>query len=518
MAKLFIAQAVMTATYIYSLSCVGERLAMTMREDLFASILRQDVAFYDAHKSGEIMSRLTTDIQEFKSSFKQVISMGLRSMAQTVGSTISLYMISPEMTGATLLVLPAVIGVGTFLGAYLRSMSKEAQKQTAKASGVADECVSNIRTVRAFAMEDEEVYRYKKELDAARRLNERLGLGIGLFQGGVNLFLNGVVLGTLYYGGYLLSNQQVTPGDLMSFLVATQTIQRSLGQMSLLFGQMIKGMSAGGRVLEYTAMKPSIPMKGGDTIPFHSLFGDIEFQNVDFRYPTRPDQKILSNFSIKIPAGQMVALVGSSGGGKSTIAALVERFYDCDSGQITLDGKNLKTLDPSWLRGRAIGYISQEPVLFANSILENIRYGRPSATNEEVIEAAKAANAHTFISGFPSGYSTILGERGVTLSGGQRQRIAIARAIVKQPSILILDEATSALDAESEKIVQEALDNVCKGKTVLVIAHRLSTIRHANMIAVISGGKVVETGTHDQLKNKKEGIYSYLIRQQETAT
>ena len=263
---------------------------------------------------------------------------------------------------------------------------------------------------------------------------------------------------------------------------------------------------------------PSIPMKGGDTIPFHSLFGDIEFHNVDFRYPTRPDQKILSNFSIKIPAGQMVALVGSSGGGKSTIAALVERFYDCDSGQITLDGKNLKTLDPSWLRGRAIGYISQEPVLFANSILENIRYGRPSATNEEVIEAAKAANAHTFISGFPSGYSTILGERGVTLSGGQRQRIAIARAIVKQPSILILDEATSALDAESEKIVQEALDNVCKGKTVLVIAHRLSTIRHANMIAVISGGKVVETGTHDQLKNKKEGIYSYLIRQQETAT
>jgi len=222
----------------------------------------------------------------------------------------------------------------------------------------------------------------------------------------------------------------------------------------------------------------------------------------------------LNQLNLHVPGGKIVALVGASGGGKSTIAALLERFYDVNDGAITVDRANIKSLDPEWLRGRCIGFINQEPVLFASSILENIRYGRPEASDFEVYEAAEAANAHAFIQKFPNGYQTIVGERGVTVSGGQKQRIAIARALLKNPSILILDEATSALDAESEKIVQEALDNVCKGRTVLVIAHRLSTIKNADMIAVIADGKVAELGTHSQLK-KLGGIYSQLIRQQE---
>jgi len=515
MAKLYLGQAALTFAYIYSLSCVGERIAVSMRKDLFSSIVRQDIAFFDEHKSGEIVSRLTSDIQEFKSNFKQCISMGLRSMSQVAGSAVVLCLISPEMATATLIGMPVVIACGTFFGSLLRKLSRKAQAQGAKATACGEECISNIRTVRAFAMEDIEMEMYANELEKSRQYSEQLGLGIGIFQAGVNLFLNGVVLGTLYYGGYLMSVQKLTPGDLMSFLVATQTIQRSLSQLSLVFGQAIRGFSAGSRVFEYINAEPSIPLEGGKKIPFYSLFGDIEFKNVTFTYPSRPDQIVLDNLSLKIPAGHMVALVGSSGGGKSTVAALLERFYDCDEGGVYIDGHDIRSLDPKWLRGQAIGYISQEPVLFATSILENIRYGRPEATDQEVIEASQAANADSFIKGFPEGYATVLGERGVTLSGGQKQRVAIARALVKNPSLLVLDEATSALDAESEKVVQEALDTVCRGRTVLVIAHRLSTVKNADLIAVIAKGKIAELGTHQQLKQRSDGIYSYLIKQQE---
>lgn len=222
-------------------------------------------------------------------------------------------------------------------------------------------------------------------------------------------------------------------------------------------------------------MEPTIPLHGGDKIPFHSLFGQVEFRNVHFSYPTRREQQVLNDFNLTLPAGKVVALVGSSGGGKSTVAALLERFYDVDGGSVTIDGRDIRSLDPTWLRGRAIGYINQEPILFATSIMENIRYGRPGATDQECIEAARLANADDFIRKFPNAYGTVVGERGVTISGGQKQRIAIARALLKNPSILILDEATSALDAESERLVQEALEKVSVGRTTIVVAHRLST-------------------------------------------
>lgn len=389
-----------------------------------------------------------------------------------------------------------------------------AQAQISRSTAVCDEALSNIRTVRAFAMEEQEVELYTNELEKARVMQENLGTGIGLFQGGANLFLNGVVLGTVGLGGSLISTGQIKAGDLMAFLVATQTIQRSLAQLSLLFGQYVRGTSAGARVFEFCNLTPSIPLHGGKKIPFHSLFGDVEFRNVQFSYPTRADQIILNDFNLKLPAGKVVALVGSSGGGKSTIAALLERFYDVQGGSITIDGYDIRSLDPTWLRGRAIGFINQEPILFATSIMENIRYGKPSATDEEVREVARLANADGFIQKFPQSYQTVVGERGVTISGGQKQRIAIARAILKNPSILILDEATSALDAESEKVVQEALNKVAAGRTVLIVAHRLSTIQNADIIAVVANGTIAEVGTHQTLMNQR-GHYYRLIRQQQ---
>ncbi|XP_034374922.1 mitochondrial potassium channel ATP-binding subunit isoform X5 [Arvicanthis niloticus] len=384
-------QGLLTFGYLVLLSHIGERMATDMRQALFSSLLRQDIAFFDAKKTGQLVSRLTTDVQEFKSSFKLVISQGLRSCTQVIGSLVSLSMLSPRLTLILAIVTPALMGVGTLMGSGLRKLSRQCQEQIARATGVADEALGNVRTVRAFAMEKREEERYQAELESCRCKAEELGRGIALFQGLSNIAFNCMVLGTLFIGGSLVAGQQLKGGDLMSFLVASQTVQRSMASLSVLFGQ--------------------------------------------------------------------------------------------------------------------------EPVLFATTIMENIRFGKLDASDEEVYTAAREANAHGFISSFPDGYSTVIGERGTTLSGGQKQRLAIARALVKQPTVLILDEATSALDAESERVVQEALDRASAGRTVLVIAHRLSTVRAAHSIIVMANGQVCEAGTHEELL-KKGGLYAELIRRQ----
>ncbi|CAL1579470.1 unnamed protein product [Knipowitschia caucasica] len=506
-------QGLLTSGYIVLLSRVGERVAADMRKTLFSSLLRQDVAFFDANKTGQLVNRLTADIQEFKSSFKLVISQGLRSVTQTVGCFISLYLISPKLTGLTVVVLPCLVGGGALIGSLLRKLSRAAQEQVAKATGVADEALGNVRTVKAFAMEDRELQLYALEVDKSCEMNESLGNGIAIFQGMSNVALNCIVLGTIFAGGTLISSNEMSPGDLMSFLVASQTVQRSLASISILFGQVVRGMSSGARVFEYLALQPSIPISVGGRIPFHSLIGRVEFMDVSFSYPTRPGHQVLKKLYLTLPPSKTVAIVGESGGGKSTVASLLERFYDPNSGVVMLDGLDIRTLDLSWLRGQVIGFINQEPVLFGSSIMENIRFGKPEASDAEVVSAAKQANAHGFVTSFPDGYNTVVGERGVTLSGGQKQRIAIARALIKNPSILVLDEATSALDAESERVVQEALDRATRGRTVLIIAHRLSTIQGADLICVMSNGRIVEAGTHVELLSKG-GLYADLIRRQ----
>ncbi|KAM0730109.1 Mitochondrial potassium channel ATP-binding subunit [Formica fusca] len=514
LARMYIAQAFFTFVYIYTLSHVGERIAVSLRQDLFKSIIMQDIEFFDKTRSGEIVSRLTSDIQDFKSSFKTCIAQGLRSLTQIIGCVISVIVISPQLTTLVVFSLPTIIFIGTLLGKSLRKLSMEAQNQVAKSTAVCEEAIQNIRTVRAFAAEEKEAEMFYKEVEHSSELYERLGFGIGFFQAGTNLLLNGILLSTLYFGGHLLSTGELSPGNLMAFLMATQTIQKSLGQLSMLFGTFVRGQSAGARVLQYLDMPPSLMMTGGDIIADKSLAGNIVFQNVKFSYPTRPDHTILKNFNLHIPAGKTVAIVGASGNGKSTVAALLERFYDVDEGSITIGGRDIRSLNSSYLRGNVFGYINQEPTLFATSIMENIRFGRQNATDEEVIEAAKEANAHEFITKFPDGYATEVGERGAQLSGGQKQRVAIARALLKQPSVLILDEATSALDYESERVVQKAIENATRGRTVLVIAHRLSTIKGADVIVVLQRGVIVEMGMHSELI-KRKGAYYTLVNEQE---
>ncbi|XP_053553174.1 mitochondrial potassium channel ATP-binding subunit, partial [Bombina bombina] len=471
----------------------------------------QDVAFFDAHKTGLLVNRLTSDVQEFKSSFKQVISQGLRNLTQTVGCFVSLYYISPKLTGLLLVVMPVLVGAGALIGSFLRRLSRNAQEQVARATGLADEALGNVRTVRAFAMESREVDLYSAEVDKSSQQNEILGVGIAVFQGLSNVALNCIVLGTIFAGGSLMAGNELSAGDLMSFLVASQTVQRSMANMSVLFGQVVRGLSAGGRVFEFMSQEPEIPLTGGKKLS--ALKGEVHFRDISFSYPTRQGHQVLKSFDLHLPPGKTVAIVGQSGGGKSTVAALLERFYDPSCGAVLLDGVDIRTLDPSWMRGEVIGFINQEPVLFGTSIMENIRFGRPDATDTDVFDAAKQANADGFIRSFPEGYGTMLGERGVTLSGGQKQRVAIARALLKDPKILILDEATSALDAESERAVQLALDRATSGRTVLVIAHRLSTIADADIIVVLSKGHVVEQGTHHELL-RKGGLYAELIKRQ----
>ncbi|NWW09673.1 ABCB8 protein, partial [Oreocharis arfaki] len=453
------------------------------------------------------------------------------------GCFVSLYLLSPKLTALLLVALPALVGTGAFLGAFLRSLSRQAQEQVtltraplsyhpqghsvsppsplslqvAKATVVADEALGNVRTVRAFAMEEQQAGLFSAEVDRAGHLSEQLGLGIAAFQGLSNLALNGIVLGTIFVGGSLMAGDELSPGDLMSFLVASQTVQRS-GQGPMV-PPVVRGLSAGARVFELLRLEPPVPLRGGVSIPAHSLLGHICFHRVSFSYPTRPGYPVLQDFSLNLPPCQTVAIVGPSGGGKSTVAALLERFYEPTAGTITLDGHDIASLDPSWLRGQVIGFISQEPVLFGTTIMENIRFGKPGASDAEVYEAARLANADDFIRSFPEGYNTIVGERGTALSGGQKQRIAIARALLKDPAVLILDEATSALDAQAERAVQEALDRAAAGRTVLLIAHRLSTIRGAHLIAVLARGRVAEAGTHEELL-RRGGVYAELIRQQ----
>ncbi|VDM54738.1 unnamed protein product [Angiostrongylus costaricensis] len=510
-------QALLTFCYITFLTILGERMASDLRVKLFSQLVLMDMSFYDSQKTADLSNRLNVDVEEFKSCFKLVIAQGLKTVAQVTGCFLIIIRISPKLTLYTVAVIPLVIGIGTLFGALLRNLSRRAQAQFSAASCVADEAFGNIRTVRACAMEQQESRLFEREVRKACSMQEILGMGIGLFQAASNFFLNGIVLSVLYGGSIFINSGEITPGQLMSFLVTAQTIQRSMSQFSILFGTVIKGWTAGARAFQFANLQPTIRNDDGVCIPYNTLFGEVRFEDVEFAYPTRPEHQVFERLNLTIPAGQVVALCGPSGEGKSTITSLLERFYEPFSGRVLLDDRDLRTLNLEWLRGQVIGLISQEPVLFATTIEENIRYGRPGATHSEVMQAAELANAHEFITAFPDGYNTVVGERGVQLSGGQKQRIAIARALLKDPPILVLDEATSALDSESENLVREALDRAMRGRTVIIIAHRLSTIRNADLICVVKNKKICEQGSHDDLI-KRKGVYYNLIKSQSNAT
>eukprot|EP01128_Nolandella_sp_AFSM9_P010055 TRINITY_DN683_c0_g4_i1.p1 TRINITY_DN683_c0_g4~~TRINITY_DN683_c0_g4_i1.p1 ORF type:complete len:825 (+),score=171.79 TRINITY_DN683_c0_g4_i1:793-3267(+) len=496
-----------TAFSYYALVSVGcERMAARLRQRVYDSILQQDIAFFDTMNSGEMLARVSSDVVEIRRAVKYMLTDGVRNTTQLLGGMVSMYSISPSLTSVMLVAVPVIVFIGSYFGRYLRSLSRRAQDARAVSIAISGEVIQNMRTVRSFANETLESERYKNVNDAELEASVWFGVSLGLFSSLTQIAVNGIALA-------VISTQSLSPGELTAYLVTSLGVQRSLGKLSVLSGKVMQGYSSFDRVKGVSGILPSIPLRVGAKL--HRVLGHFEFEKVNFSYPSRPGHVVFQNLNLDIKPGKVLSLVGHSGSGKSTVSSLIQRFYDPDGGNIYLDGINVKDLDPTWLR-QQIGVVSQEPTLFQTTILENLRYGFPAATEEEVIAASIKANCHQFISQFPSGYMTMVGERGVQLSGGQKQRVAIARAILRDPKILILDEATSALDAGSEQQVQNALSTLMKGRTVIVIAHRLSTIRDSDSIVVLSEGDMIEEGTHDELMGSSAGVYRTLVEKQFT--
>lgn len=504
---------------VYLMNTSGQRVIKRMREKLFGSIIKQEVAFFDKTKTGELINRLSTDTSLVGQSVTMNISDGLRSTAQAVGGVCMMFYVSPKLCGISLMIVPPIMVMSLLYGRYVKKITKSVQDALAESTQVAEERLANMRTVRAFGQEQREFQKYKSQIETVLGLSYKQALASGVFWGTTGLSGNIIILSVIYQGGLLMNESLITVGELSSFLMYAAYIGVSIGGLSSFYSDLMKGLGASTRLWELMDRQPTIPLSDGLT-PSSPLKGHIEFSNISFAYPTRPDVTICKNLSLSVSQGSVIALVGASGSGKSTLAALLLRYYDPDQGQVSVDGMDVCDLNPVWLR-EYVSIVSQEPSLFSTSIAENIAYGAvdPSkVTPEEIIEAAKKANAYNFIQGFPQGLDTLVGERGVMLSGGQKQRIAIARAILKNPKILLLDEATSALDAESEHFVQEALERIMQDRTVITIAHRLSTIRKADRIALLHEGSVAELGAYDELMQIPDGHFRKLVERQTIAT
>ena len=506
---LFAALGLLTALRVYLFDVAGERVVADLREQLYSSLVRQEVAFFDSRRTGELINRLSADTSLIQDAVTTDASMVLRFGVTLIGSLAIMTIASWRLTLVMLLVVPFVAVGATVYGRMLRAVSREVQDALAESTAVAEESLSGIRTVRAFAREDTEVGRYGEAVEASFRLARRRSRLRGVFLGLVTFLGYSSIAGVTWYGGRLVSAGQMTIGELTSFVLYTFSMALAIGMLTSLWADMSKALGASERVFELMARSPQVE---SGQVTLEDVSGHLRLCDVDFSYPSRPEAKVLSGFSLELRPGEVVALVGPSGAGKSTVAALLTRFYDLDAGQILLDETSYEELDVDWLR-RQVGVVAQEPILFATSIANNISYGKEGASPDEIEAAAQAANVHEFVSALPEGYETLVGERGVRLSGGQKQRVAIARALLKNPRLLILDEATSALDAESEHLVQEALDRLQEGRTTLVIAHRLSTVRGADRVVVLEDGRVVQEGPHDELV-AIEGLYRRLVQRQ----
>ncbi len=506
----FAIQAVFTMLRSWLFTIAGERIVTRLRADLFRAILDQDTAFFDAARTGELTNRLASDTTVLQNSVTVNVSMGLRYLVGSVGGLALLMYMSPILTGLAMGIVPVIAIGGTLYGRTIRKLSRQVQDALARSTEVAEESIAGIRTVRSFAREEHEVERYAAAVEDSYQLAAKRALAGGAF-GGLGGFAGySAIALVVWYGGRLVAAGAMTIGDLTAFLLYTGLVAVSLGALAGLYGDFMRAIGASQRVFELLDQKAPLEMSGGS--PAGELAGALRFEGVRFAYPSRPDVEVLADFELEVNPGEVVALVGPSGAGKSTVAALIARFYDPTAGRITIDGRLLTGIDPRSLRER-IGAVMQEPVLFATSIADNIRYGRSDAGDDEIVAAAEAANAAEFIRIFPEGYATMVGERGVRLSGGQKQRIAIARAVLKDPRILILDEATSALDAESEHLVKEALERLMQRRTTIVIAHRLSTVMNADRVLVLDHGRLVEQGRHRDLM-AADGLYKRLVERQ----
>jgi ATP-binding cassette subfamily B protein len=498
------------ATRYVLFTVTGERIVARLRQAAYGKLLEQEIAYFDRNKVGDLTSRLASDTTVLQNAVSVNLSMLLRNVASSLGALAMLFYTSWRLTLLMLAVVPAVALGAVVLGRRVRRLSRDVQDALGGASSIGEESLSAIRTVRAFASETREATRYAAAVERSYELAKKRTIVTGAFMGGAMAAATTAIALVMGYGGRLVTSGSMSIGQLTAFLVYTLVVAFSLGALGDLWADFMRAAGAAERLFEILDRDPTIPSEGG-LVP-EEVVGRIEWSHVEFAYEARPDATVLADLDLRIEPGEVVAVVGSSGAGKSTIAALVSRLYDPTRGSLRLDGRDLRELDPKWLR-RQIGVVAQEPMLFSSSIEDNIRYGRTTATLEEVQRAARVANAHDFITRFPDGYATRVGERGVQLSGGQKQRVAIARAVLKDPRILILDEATSALDAESEHLVQEALDRLLENRTTLVIAHRLSTVKNADRVLVLDAGRIVQQGTHATLV-AEAGLYRKLVERQ----
>ena len=508
MLAVVLALAVASSARFYLVTWLGERVVVDLRTAVFAHLTLLSQSFYEVTRTGEVLSRLTADTTQIKSAFGVSASIALRNLFLLVGAVVMMVLTSVELSGLVLLAIPAIVLPLVLFGRWVRRLSRDAQDTLAGTAAMASENLLAISTVQAFTAE-----RFaRSEFDEASEISfvaaRSRTLARSVLTATIIFVAMGAIVGVLWYGAQNVMSGTMTGGVLTQFVLYATFAAGAMSALSQVWGEVQLAAGAAERLAELLETDPVIaPPAAPEALPDPPR-GEIAFQDVNFTYPTRPDQPALSGLNLTVRPGETVAIVGPSGAGKSTLFNLLLRFYDPDSGTVSVDGVDVKAADPVAVRER-MALVPQDTVIFSSSVGENIGYGKPNASRQEIEEAAEAALAHGFVSAMPEGYGTRVGERGMTLSGGQRQRIAIARAILRDAPILLLDEATSALDAEAEIKVQTALDHLMKGRTTLVIAHRLSTVRNADRILVLDGGKVVDEGSHDELV-KKGGLYARL--------
>jgi ABC transporter fused permease/ATP-binding protein len=509
---LFAAQSVFSYFRIYLFVNVTENVLAALRRDTYGHLIRLPMTFFSQRRVGELNSRIATDISMLSETFTTVVAEFLRQSMLIVGGIAFLAYTSVKLTLMMLSIVPLVAVFAVVFGRAIRKISKETQDRIADSNTIVEETVSGISSVKAFANERFEIGRYAKSTYDIIDVALRGAKARGLFASFIIFCLFGSIVAVIWFGVRLVHAGEMGIGDMFQFVLYSVFVGASIGGIAEMYAQIQKAVGAIERILEILDEKAE-PYSNATAAGQYPLEGVLEFSDVSFRYPSRPEIGVLNSVSFKAKKGETIALVGPSGSGKSTMASFVLRFYDPDAGQVLFDGKDAREFDLEFLRNQ-MAMVPQDVLLFGGTIRENIEYGKPGATMNEIEEASKKANAHDFISSFPEGYETVVGERGIKLSGGQRQRIAIARAVLKDPKILILDEATSSLDSESERLVQEALDKLMQGRTSLVIAHRLSTIRNADRILVLDRGKIIESGSHRELLELKGGLYKNLLELQ----